>query len=176
MEDKITRLSKRLPPQELQQTIKEVIDHLNDIGLEEFRRRYRSTVESNSKIVGRGLPPFSVTLGGLFSICGFIYSIVLFDTVRTVVTSPEAESGVRGFELSRSVLDAVSGYLDIVTIPFNEVPKYEHSRRLLELLKRGAIILNGITPELGIWFGRNGGILRLVICRPENDVMVFRYV
>lgn len=142
--------------------------------------QYREEIAKRVQIEGAGLKPIAVTLSGTASIAGFLLSLAVFDSIRYVITSPEVKTGnVPVLKLSHAYyrhLVEELGVLEPIIVNFSDIPKYEEAQKLFEVLKQGAIIVNGITAELGIWLGRNAGIGRLIILRPLKDRTVLRYV
>ena len=176
MQDTVKILTRQASPQELSNFLSSLI---NERPIIEKLRKMRNDLLRNVEIIGRGLRPIAVTLSGTASIAGMLLSLALFDSIKYIITSREVvEGNVPALKLSHDYLNAVKEELDIniITVSFTDLPKYEEAEQLLEILKNGAVILNGVTAELGIWFGRNAGIGRIIILRPLKDKTVLRYL
>lgn len=173
--EKIEPLFKTLPPQQAVQYLQSLLEEYRD--LQGFRQKYRSLILDYVEVQGVGLVPVAVTLGGLMSIAGVIVCTTIFDSIRYVVTSPEVERGVGAFELSRKYLDvlAAHGYEPVI-VNFSDIPKYEEANKLFDVMRRGAIIVQGVSVELAIWLGRNAGVGRIAIYRPLQGKAIIRYL
>ncbi len=173
--EKIEPLFKTLPPQQAVQYLTQLLEEFRD--LKAFREKYRSTILDHVELQGVGLAPIAVTLGGLMSIAGVIVCTTIFDSIRYIVTSPEVERGQGAFELSKKYLDALlaNGY-EAIIVNFSDIPKYEEANKLFEMMKRGAIVVQGVSVELAIWLGRNAGVGRIAIYRPLQGKAIIRYL
>ena len=171
----IENLFKTLPPKNAVNYLQQLLEEFKNPA--EFKQRYQQEIERHVKVEGRGFPPVAVTLGGLMSIAGVIVAYTVCNNLKYLITSPEVEAGQGFFTLSHQYYEALLGAgLEPVIIPFNAIPKYGDAERLLAVLEDGAVVLNGVSAELAAWFGRNAGVGRLIIYRPESGVGVFRYV
>ena len=172
----ITNLIKLLPPLEMSKFLTELLNEFQNPS--EFKSKYSSELQKYVEIEGVGLKPIAVTLGGLMSIAGAIVSYCLFsDSLKYIITSPEVERGDKAFELSKKYLDIfISIGLEKIVIPFNDFPKYNEANMLFEILKKGSIIVQGVSVELAIWLGRNAGVGRLIIYRPLKDKVILKFI
>jgi len=171
----ILNLVKILPPQQMSQFLHELLNEFKNPL--EFRMKYGEEIKKYVQIEGIGLKPIAVTLGGLMSIAGAVVSCCLFDSIRYIITSIEVKEGKGAFELSNKYLKVFeeNGF-EIIVINFNDLPKYNEAETLFNIMKQGAIIVQGVSVELAIWFGRNAGIGRLIIYRPLKDKVILKYV
>ena len=170
-ENGVEKLFQMFPPKEAVPLLQSLLERFDDF--DDFDVPYKKI-----RIEGRGFPPVAVTLGGLMSIAGVIVSYKVFKKyLKFLITSPEVQSGQGFFSLSNQYYHLLLDKgLTPVVVPFNKIPSYGDAEKLLNVLKEGAVVLNGVSAELATWFGRNAGVGRLIIYRPENGVGVFRYV
>jgi len=167
----VEKLFQMLPPKEAVPLLNSLLERFDDF--DDF-----DVLIKKIRVEGRGFPPIAVTLGGLMSIAGVIVSYKVFKKyLKFLITSPEVQSGQGFFNLSHQYYQLLlCKGLTPVIVPFNKLPSYGDAEKLLGVLREGAVILNGVSAELATWFGRNAGVGRLVIYRPEDGVGVFRYV
>ena len=175
-QEKIKKLFELTNPKEMASFLEEFYDEFADI--QSFYDKYSSITREYILVEGKGFQPVAVTLGGLMSIAGVIVSyLVQRDTLRYVITSPEVVEGKGFFALSHKYMKALENAgMSIVVVPFNDVPKYNDAEKLLAILKQGAIIVQGVSAELAMWLGRNAGVGRLIVYRPEGGKGVFKYI
>jgi len=172
----ITRLLRRLPPQEMIKVLNEVKAEFKD--KEKFKQSYKSLMRSRITIEGKGFKPMAVTLGGLYSIAGAIVAVTVFDTIDTVITSPQVEQRHKMFELSNDYLRILTEDwgLNKIIVTFEGFPDKIDTEKLLQQLARGAIVLQGASTELAAWLGQNSGCGRLLFYRPGEDYARFIYL
>lgn len=158
------------PPPQMAQTLRQLLPH-------PFPPR--EWWEARVRVEGVGFEPVAVIVGAGAGIAGAIPAVILFESIGTVVTSPEVASGAGPFALAKSYINKLMREvrnLEVMEVPFSEMPEGAVAERLRELLRRGALVVSGASVELALWLGRNAGVKRLLLPRPANGVMVYKYL
>ena len=171
----VEKLFTLMPPPEAAKFYQKLLEVYEPL---EFSRKFRDYIAEKVEIIGKGLTPKAVTLGGLMSIPGAIVVTALFPEINTIITSPQVYEGkIPVFQLSHRYMKkyAESGY-NIVTVDFQSIPEYDDAVKLIEIMKEGAIIVQGISAELALWLGRNSGIGRVAVYRPLGGKAIIRYI
>ena len=163
-------------PKELANFLNQLIEEFQDP--QQFYEKYYYDIIEHVEVDGVGFLPVAFTMGGLFSIAG---AVVIYlaqrEHLKYLITSPEVVEGKGPFSLSNKYLEAFKkAGLKVVVVPFNDIPKYEDAEKILNILKEGAIIVQGVSAEFAMWLGRNAGIGRLIVYRPVNGKGIFRYI
>jgi len=172
----ISKLFMRISPKDAIQYFQELLNEFKDSN---FINKYYNELSSRVEIRGKGFKPVGITLGGLFSIGGLIVGLTLFkDTLKYIITSPQVEQRAKMFELSNDYFKVATEVYSLkpIIVNFEGLPSSIDAEKLLNVLREGAIILQGVSAELSAWLGANSGCGRLLFYRPVEGKALLIYL
>ena len=171
----INKLFQLMPPPEAVKYFQSLLSDFQDLN-SFIQANYSHSLPV--EVQGRGFKPVAVTLGGLMSIAGVVVTcLTSCEAIKYVITSPQVYNREKFFELSNDYMKVLEeNSKQVVVVDFNTIPMYGEAEKLLKILDEGAVILQGVSAELAVWFGRNAGIGKLIIYRPIEGRGVFKYV